>query len=151
MGSSASQAACGRVQTGRGSSALAIAQGCGTDLQQLRIENPSVDFNKPLNGQIIRVPRGRKPGAIPPDIARGAPPSSTVVPQIHRSTPVIRPRQSSDAFGRRGNVYTVRRGDTLSAIADAAGVSLAGLRAANPRIEPRRLIVGQRIALPATD
>lgn len=47
-----------------------------------------------------------------------------------------------------GDSYTIRAGDTLSAVAARCGVSLDALMAANPGIEPRRLAVGQAVALP---
>jgi spore coat assembly protein SafA len=46
--------------------------------------------------------------------------------------------------------YTVRRGDTLSAIAQQHGVSLAALIAANPQIaNPDLIFAGQQIKLPS--
>ena len=48
-----------------------------------------------------------------------------------------------------GSGYTVRRGDTLSAIASLHGVSLAALEAANPQIRnPNLIYVGQVIRVP---
>ena len=47
---------------------------------------------------------------------------------------------------------TVRRGDTLSAIAERHGVSLQALLEANPQIRnPDRIFVGDRIELPAAE
>jgi LysM repeat protein len=42
----------------------------------------------------------------------------------------------------------VRAGDTPSAIAEAVGVPLDDLLAANPEIDPNALTVGQKLALP---
>lgn len=47
-----------------------------------------------------------------------------------------------------GRVYTVRSGDTMFAIANTQGVSLAALEAANPAVDPNRLSVGQLICIP---
>lgn len=47
--------------------------------------------------------------------------------------------------------YTVKQGDTLTAIALAKGHSLPDLKAANPRIDHNRLSIGQGIALPYTE
>ena len=48
-------------------------------------------------------------------------------------------------------VYTVRSGDTLSAIAAASGVSLAALIAANPQIgNPNLIFPGQNVTVPTT-
>ncbi len=50
-----------------------------------------------------------------------------------------------------GDNYTVKRGDTLSDIADKHGVSLADLIKANPQIRnPNAIDVGQQINLPAS-
>ncbi len=44
--------------------------------------------------------------------------------------------------------HVVRRGDTLGEIAQAYGVSVAAIRAANNNIHPRRLRVGQYLMIP---
>lgn len=44
--------------------------------------------------------------------------------------------------------HVVRRGDTLSEIAQAYGVSVSAIRAANGGVNPRRLRVGQRLVIP---
>jgi zinc D-Ala-D-Ala carboxypeptidase len=43
---------------------------------------------------------------------------------------------------------TIRRGDTMSAIAQRNRISLSSFRAANPGVNPRKLQVGQRLQLP---
>ncbi len=43
---------------------------------------------------------------------------------------------------------SIRRGDTMSAIAQRNRISLASFRAANPGVNPRNLQVGQRLQLP---
>jgi len=47
-----------------------------------------------------------------------------------------------------GTLYTIRPGDTFYLLASRFGVSLQALLAANPGIDPNRLVVGQRICLP---
>ncbi len=47
-----------------------------------------------------------------------------------------------------GTTYKIRRGDTLSDIADNFGVRLSRLRAANAGINPRRLLPGQKLHIP---
>src|SRR5271154_6951243 len=49
-----------------------------------------------------------------------------------------------------GSTYTVVSGDTLFAIASAAGISLASLESANPDVVPTSLQVGQVINIPTT-
>ncbi len=50
--------------------------------------------------------------------------------------------------GRR--TYTIRAGDTLSAVADRFGVTLDELLTANPDIDPTGLVAGDTINLPET-
>lgn len=45
---------------------------------------------------------------------------------------------------------SVRRGDTMYGIAKRRGIDLARLRAANPKVNPRSLKVGQRLQLPGS-
>lgn len=47
-----------------------------------------------------------------------------------------------------GAVHIVRSGDTLSKIAAEYGVTLSELQAANPRVNPRALQIGQKIVIP---
>jgi LysM repeat protein len=44
--------------------------------------------------------------------------------------------------------YTIRTGDTLDGIARRHGVSLTALQDANPGVNPRRLMPGDRVRLP---
>lgn len=47
-----------------------------------------------------------------------------------------------------GTTYTIRPGDTFYAIAARYGISLQALIAANPDVDPNRLVVGQTICIP---
>jgi LysM repeat protein len=61
---------------------------------------------------------------------------------------VVPTRSASDAPAApsaKAATYTIRSGDTLDGIARRLGVTVAGLRAANPRLDPRRLLVGTTI------
>lgn len=152
--SPASAAGCGgRVQTGYGTSALALAQRCGVTLQELQRANPMIDTTRPLtNGEIVTVPN-LHPQYIPDSVARGAPPASTVLPPVPHSHPAIRPLAGAERqpTGSRVQPYTIRPGDTLSGIAARANMPLGRLMAANPGVNPRRLAVGQTIAVPVVD
>ena len=48
-----------------------------------------------------------------------------------------------------GNEYVVVHGDTLAKIAKKNGVTLSALKVANPGVEPTKLKIGQKLALPA--
>jgi LysM repeat protein len=49
--------------------------------------------------------------------------------------------------GRPARTYTVKPGDTLSAIAVSTGVSLARLQELNPELDSQSLQTGQRVKL----
>ena len=55
----------------------------------------------------------------------------------------------AEAAAEEAATYVVKSGDTLDGIARRNGVTLAELEAANPGLEPRRLQVGQEIAIPS--
>lgn len=50
----------------------------------------------------------------------------------------------------RPEYYTIKRGDTLEGIARENDVSVAALRAANPDVNARRLMPGERLKLPGS-
>ena len=47
-----------------------------------------------------------------------------------------------------GTRYVVKKGDTMWAIAQDHGISLADLQAANPDVEPRTMAVGTVLVIP---
>ena len=56
-------------------------------------------------------------------------------------------RDKSHARYAKARFYTVKSGETLTAIAQITGVPLATLEALNPRINPNALQTGQRLRL----
>jgi LysM repeat protein len=48
-----------------------------------------------------------------------------------------------------GSEYVILKGDTFSLVAKRAGVSPQDIANANPRVDPRRLQIGQKIFVPA--
>ncbi|WP_404341667.1 LysM peptidoglycan-binding domain-containing protein [Vreelandella venusta] len=63
-------------------------------------------------------------------------------------TPSQRVPAASSASAIGGNWVEIRRGDTLGQLAARANVPLERLERFNPGVDPRRLIVGQRLLIP---
>lgn len=59
------------------------------------------------------------------------------------------PAQERTDFTGCASTYTVRRGDSLYMIARRQGVTLDALMEANPGVAPGRLMVGDRLCIPA--
>jgi len=57
--------------------------------------------------------------------------------------------QSATGAAMSNRTHTVKAGETPTIIARKYGVKLEALMAANPRLDPRRMQVGQTLALPA--
>lgn len=106
-----------------GDTATGIADAYQLTLDQLAALNPSLDLNLLPIGQALVVPKIDLP---PP------PPGSV-------------PAQPAGAAR-----YVVRLGDTASAIAAAAGISVQTLLTLNPGLNPDLLSVGQELLLPGT-
>lgn len=58
-------------------------------------------------------------------------------------------KKAPDTKPGASGIYTIKSGDTLGKIAAAYKISLSQLQAANPGIDPRRLRIGQQVAIPA--
>jgi tetratricopeptide (TPR) repeat protein len=91
-------------------------------------------------GAALLLPRGVKPAA------SGQSPPSAPAATISASGS---PRPAVPTAQQRS--HTVRPGETLMMIARKYGVRVDALRSANPRIEPRRLRVGQTLNIPAAN
>ena len=66
-----------------------------------------------------------------------------VVPDEPRSK-AVKSRSSRGS----GKTYTIRRGDTLSEIAERNHTTVAALKRANPGLNPNRIRPGKKIRLP---
>ncbi len=103
-----------------GDTYYAIAQRYGTVVPALIAANPGVDPNRLAIGQVICVPAPR--------------PTPTPTP-----TPLPCPG---------GQLYTIKAGDTLYALANRFNTTVAAIRRANPGIDPTQLMIGQVICIP---
>lgn len=74
------------------------------------------------------------PGAIDTDIVPGKPPVVT--------------ETGSDSGSSSSTTYTVKKGDTLSSIAEAHGTTVARLVALNSLADPDDLAIGQKLKIP---
>ena len=117
-----------------------------------------VEDNRKLNEELIRL----KSNVLTPSVAASRPivslqPSRNTSPIQTTSTTQSRvasstPSQSASRQPAPGNVsqrqYRVQAGDTPSSIARRYNVKLESLLTANPTLNPRRLQVGQSLAIP---
>lgn len=105
----------------------AVARAAGTSLEEVRRLNPHLvrDLTPPRAPSLVR---------LPPHAVSGFRAAWRTIPEEER---------------RAGSIHVVQRRETLSGIARSYGVSLRALRAANDRLDPRRLRPGQRLRVPA--
>ena len=80
-------------------------------------------------------------------VAQTLPPTSSTVTTGARSS-ATRPATTTKSSRPAARSYTIRSGDTLDRIARVNGTTVKRLQAANPGLNPRRLIPGKRIKLP---
>jgi LysM repeat protein len=80
--------------------------------------------------------------------AIGIAPSPTSTPVMLSSLGSNSARNTSESTTAL-RTHTVRSGETLTTIARRYGVGLQALTQANPRVDPRRLQVGQTLAIPS--
>ncbi len=104
----------------------------GITLSQLQAANPGVKPESIRVGQKLNIP-GQ---------AKSAPSSAVAEESVAPAAPA--PTMPSAS----GETYTVQAGDNLSKIARLHGTTVAALQAANPKLKPNQVIVGQRLVLP---
>jgi peptidoglycan endopeptidase LytE len=100
----------------------------GVTVKTILEANPGIEPTKLRPGQVIHLP--------PP-----APAAPTMIASASMSTP------SATAEGDQ--VYTVQSGDTLTRLAGKFNTSVRAIRSANPTLSTDRIIVGQKLKIPA--
>ena len=124
---------------------LAISSGAQADLRHTVTPGESLTSIAATDGVSIHALAGANRLAPDARLIAGSvlriPPRGTGFSRPRRTTPTSAPTAASHR-------YTVRRGDTLSALAARAGVSLATLAALNHRRANGLLIAGATIELP---
>jgi LysM repeat protein len=68
-------------------------------------------------------------------------------PTTTEQTSAPKKQTTTPARKRRRASYTVKTGDTLGAIAEKTGVTVARLQELNPLLDPQALVAGQKIKL----
>ena len=111
-----------------------LIQGCKRETAETESNRPPMDTNMPAIDTNV-----------PPMEASNPPitvPEATNPPVVIAPTPVPPATPATTE-------YAVVKGDTLGKIARRNGVTLKALEAANPDVQPTRLKVGQKLAIPA--
>ncbi|AEJ41348.1 LysM repeat-containing protein [Sulfobacillus acidophilus TPY] len=142
-GGTLSISGAGHYTVQKGDTLSAIAARYGISLAALEAANPQIkDPNLIYPGETITIPGGSSAGSS--GYAGGGTGSSVPVSTGSSGTHQFNVSQTKMS-------YTVRKGDTLSAIAQAHGVSLAALEAANPHItDPNLIYPGETVYIPTS-
>lgn len=119
------------------------------EFEQLADENKRLtEENKRLHDELDKS-RATVPSAQPVVPAAHPTPSvpapSRTASAVATTSPNTNPTSSSAPSGR---THTVKQGETPTLIARQYGIKLDALMAANPRLDPRRLRVGQALSIP---
>jgi LysM repeat protein len=137
--------------------AQTVTLGPVTEKQQRELEQ-LVEENKRLREDLekwrayasrVQVTENGQPGTAPP-VPRAIQPSVSARPAgggvvLSNATS---PARSSAAPGAASRLHVVKAGETLTIIARKYGVKVDALTTANPRLDPRRMHVGQTLTIP---
>lgn len=91
---------------------------------------------------------GATPTPAPAEAQTPAPTDVFVPPEEPAASGTVEVTEEPAATPISGVRYTVKKGDTMWAIAQDYGISLADLRAANPDVDPRTMRVGTVLVIP---
>lgn len=126
---SPSVANAGTYAVKSGDNPAAIAKKTGISVNDLMKANPGLDPRKLKVGQKLAIPDGKD--------------------EAKKSAPEKSSKDASQASPPAANgSYVVRPGDTPGGIAAKNGVSTKELLDANPSLDPRKMKVGQKLAIP---
>jgi LysM repeat protein len=140
LANGAAQAAGGATYTIKSGDTLAgIAARFSISLDDLRAANPGINAATLSVGQTIRLPGGTNTTPAPTPTA--GPPTETPVP----ATPTPAPTNTPSSIGQ---TYTVQEGDIPVTIAQKFGITVQALLAANPRLDPTHMHIGDVIIIP---
>jgi LysM repeat protein len=74
--------------------------------------------------------------------------SPTATPPLVTPAPTVAPTQAPSPTPAPAQTYTVQQGDTLAAIAERFGTSVAAIQAANGIDDPDSVLIGQVLVIP---
>ncbi len=157
-----------------GDTYFSLAQRFNTTVAAIIAANPGVDPNRLMIGQRICIPGAPMPGECPagtqPYIIRAgdtyfslAQRFNTTVAAIIAANPGVDPNRLM--IGQRICIpgapmpgecpagtqpYIIRAGDTYFSLAQRFNTTVAAIIAANPGVDPNRLMIGQQICMPGT-
>lgn len=133
-----------------------VTQGLQRNLEQLTSENMALrQANQILKDQLAARPTAAPASAATTtSLGETAPskPGVTVIrpDSILQSGGATPPPAAAAAAVARPRTHTVKSGETMSAVARRYNVKIERLQAANPKITPRTLKVGQVLNIPAS-
>lgn len=107
--------------------------------------NEPLDIPDPMLGN-PGASTGTEPGGFAP---RGGLSTRTSAPATFAFTNQIPVERPVDSTAPSVSEYSVSPGDTFTSIARDHGITVRDISAANPRVDPRKLQVGQKLILPA--
>ncbi len=110
-----------------GETLTSIADANHTTVDALEKANPGLNPRRLLPGKVLQLPGVGEEAA-------------------SASGTAAAPSPAAPSAGARR--YTIRKGDTLSGIADRFHTTVSALEKANPGLSPRRLLPGKRIRIP---
>ncbi len=113
-------------------------------VQGCKRENPStqLDTDPGFSTNVTMVVDTNTAPAPTNTVAYNPPVETNVVPT---NAPPVEPAPSVG-----GSEYKIQKGDTLAVIAKKHGVSWKAIEAANPKLNPKRLKIGETITIPAS-
>ncbi len=118
-----------------------------------------VNTNVVITNQAPALVIDTNPVPAPSPVAVDAPNTNTLPPApvspapVITNNPVVPPPVSTNTDTKAPtattNVYKIKSGDTMSKIAAQYGVNLNDLLKANPKVNPKKMQIGQEITIPA--
>ena len=118
-------------------------QGCKRENPSKELEATGAEF-APSTNILLNVDTN----TLPPLSATNGTAYNTPI-ETNSLPPSLPPAELPPAANVGGTEYKIQKGDTLAVIAKKNGVGWKAIQAANPKLDPKRLKVGEKITIPA--